>query len=517
MPTLNQTKHIYSVEVGGDSSCASEDQIAACVNQPGMKLDRRRFLGGSAALVAATGAQYFMGIPALADYAVGPTVRRNASTMSANDPILRGYRRAIAAMRALPDENPCSWFYQAAIHGTTDPRNLTAWNTCHMDPSFFWAWHRMYLYWFERIVRKYGKMYDWAIPYWDWTNQSERAMPAPFRVVGNALYDASRNASINAGGELSSSLATSVSNAMTLLNYFGAQSSVNGPHGSVHITVGGNMSGLSSAARDPIFYLHHSQVDRLWNLWLAQGGGRSSPVGDADWRNTTYTFFDECCNEVSINGCDVLRAAKQLSYAYEGEPAQVNQYCPRVWTIDPAVLVAKVLVRWPGPFEIRREAVRFELDPRRARLDGGERLHEVLSSRQHSATLNIRGIEADVQPGVTYEVYLGPPDLKPDPQSRYFVGAFGLFSAGIRTREQHYEPADFVFPADKALSTVRNSEQIVVMLVPTNGMDAETRSEDPPEPRAALSIREISIETDPAMPQPPQDEQEELRREEEVG
>jgi hypothetical protein len=64
---------------------------------------------------------------------------------------------------------------------------------------------------------------------------------------------------------------------------------------------------------------------------------------------------------------------------------------------------------------------------------------------------------------------------------------------------------------------VRNSEQIVVMLVPTNGMDAETRSEYPPEPRAALSIGEISIATDPAMPQPPQDEQEELRRKEEAG
>lgn len=74
-----------------------------------------------------------------------------------------------------------------------------------------------------------------------------------------------------------------------------------------------------------------------------------------------------------------------------------------------------------------------------------------------------------------------------------------------------------MFPADKALSTVCNSKQIVVMLVPTNGMDAKTRSEGPPEPRAALSIREISIGTDPVMPQPPQDEQEELRRKEEAG
>jgi hypothetical protein len=82
------------------------------------KLNRRNFLTGSAAMAVATGVQPFIGIPALADYAAGPTLRRNATGMAGNDPILRGYRKAINAMRNLPDENPCSWFYQAAIHGT---------------------------------------------------------------------------------------------------------------------------------------------------------------------------------------------------------------------------------------------------------------------------------------------------------------------------------------------------------------------------------------------------------------
>ena len=174
-------------------------------------------------------------------------------------------------------------------------------------------------------------------------------------------------------------------------------------------------------------------------------------------------------------------------------------------------------MRWPGPFQIRKEAVRLKLNPRNAKLDRGKSLDEVITSRQHSATLNIRGIEADVQPGVSYEVYLGPPGLKPDPQSRYFVGVIGLFSGGIKTRKHHYSPADVVFPVDKALSTVRGFQEIEVMLVPTNGLDAETRHKDPPEPRAPLSIREISIGTDPAMPQPPRDEQEKLRRQEKVS
>lgn len=479
-----------------------------------MTIDRRRFLQGGAAAVVATGTQFFTGIPALADYAVGPTVRRNASGMSSNDPILRGYRRAITAMRGLQDTNPCSWFYQAAIHGTTDPRNLTAWNTCHNDPTFFWAWHRMYLYWFERIVRKYGRMYDWAIPYWDWTNASERAMPAPFRVSGDTLFDGTRNNSVNNGGQLSTSLATSVTNAMTLLDYFSAQSSVNGPHGSVHVAVGGNMGDVDTAAQDPIFWVHHAQVDRLWNLWLAQGGGRSSPVGDATWRNSTYTFFDECCNEVTMRGCDVLRAAKQLSYSYEGEPAQVNQYCPLVWRVPD--LERLILVRWRGPFDIRERAARFKLDPRRAGLGRGQELQEVIVSREHSATLHIQGIEAEVQPGVSYEVYLGPPGVEPDPKSRHYVGILGLFSGGIKTREHHYAPADFVFPIDRALGTVRDYREMEVMLVPTDGMSGDTERRGQLEPRAPITVREFSIGVDRPMPQPPRDEQEELRRKEEV-
>ncbi len=84
---------------------------------------------------------------------------------------------------------------------------------------------------------------------------------------------------------LSTGLATSVANAMALTNYFNAQGGIDGPHGTVHVTIGGNMGSVKRAAQDPIFWVHHAQIDRLWNLWLAQGG-RSSPVNDAAWRNS---------------------------------------------------------------------------------------------------------------------------------------------------------------------------------------------------------------------------------------
>ncbi|KAH7184575.1 uncharacterized protein B0J16DRAFT_397919 [Fusarium flagelliforme] len=39
-----------------------------------------------------------------------------------------------------------------------------------------------------------------------------------------------------------------------------------GPHGAIHASIGGDM-GPSTSPNDPIFFLHHAQIDRLWWLW----------------------------------------------------------------------------------------------------------------------------------------------------------------------------------------------------------------------------------------------------------
>ena len=470
------------------------------------KLTRRQIIRSGAAVSLVAGTQILWQTPALADFAVGPTLRRNASSMAADDPILRGYRRAIAAMRALPSENPCSWFYQAAIHGTTDPRNLTAWNTCHTDPQFFWAWHRMYLYWFERIVRKHSGMYDWAVPYWDWANSAERSLPTAFRDSTSLLFDATRNAGVNGGTPLSASLATSVASAMTSLNYFTTQSSMNGPHGSVHVAISGNMGSVSSAAQDPIFWAHHAQVDRLWNLWLAQGGGRSSPVGDTSWKTSTYTFFDECCQPVTMKGCDVLRAARQLSYTYEGEPTQIDQYCPRIFRPD--IFDFTILTRFRRVIQLRRIPVRIPLPPP-PDPEVRRRLVQALQSSEQNLAILIRGIEAETQPGISWEVHVGPPRFTPN--ARSLAGIFALFSAGLKDRRQHYHPAEFLFPIENSIRGL-DPTRLEVILVPVSGLQDGV----PVQPRVPVTVGEVAVVVDAPMPPPPREEQEKLRREEET-
>jgi len=477
------------------------------------QINRRTLLKTGTAALAGAAVQTFTGMPALADYAAGPTVRRNAFTMAASDPILVGYRRAITAMKALPANNPCSWSYQAAIHGTLATPVLTAWNTCHIDSRYFWSWHRMYLYWFERIVRKHSGMYDWAIPFWDWANPAERQLPPAFRTGGGALFDASRSAALNDGtGSVSTGFGTSVANANLLLDFYTAQGGFNGPHGGIHGAVSGNMCCTWTAAQDPIFWLHHSTVDRQWNLWLAQGGGRSNPLADADWRNHQFTFFDECCQEVKMRGCDVLRAAKQLSYVYEGEPPQVEQYCPRIWNPGLRDLVA--IAKFPKPFKLSKKAITLPLTAQAANERAlPSRFTEVARTPGQTAVLQIKGVEADEHPGAVWEVYVSPAGSKPDPRSPYFVGMLGLFGGGIKTRKDHYHPGEFAFPINKAINAAGNASKLQVTFVPVSGVEVAGR-QLPAEVRNDLSVGELNVVVDAARELPPKDEQEKLRLEE---
>lgn len=42
------------------------------------------------------------------------------------------------------------------------------------------------------------------------------------------------------------------------------------PHGSAHVSFGGSISSIPTAAKDPLFFLLHANVDRLWAKWQAR-------------------------------------------------------------------------------------------------------------------------------------------------------------------------------------------------------------------------------------------------------
>lgn len=53
-----------------------------------------------------------------------------------------------------------------------------------------------------------------------------------------------------------------------------------------------DMGNFYSAGRDPIFFCHHSNVDRMWQIYRSMRGNKTE-FKDDDWLNASFLFVDE--------------------------------------------------------------------------------------------------------------------------------------------------------------------------------------------------------------------------------
>jgi hypothetical protein len=99
------------------------------------------------------------------------------------------------------------------------------------------------------------------------------------------------------------------------------------PHNQIHLYLGGKMADNCKASQDPIFWIHHAQIDRLWESW-SSNNNRPHP-NDPDWLNQKFTFFDEteAIRTKKIN--DILNPETQLKYIYDClAPTQQKSHRP---------------------------------------------------------------------------------------------------------------------------------------------------------------------------------------------
>jgi hypothetical protein len=349
-------------------------------------------------------------------------------------------KTGIAAMKALPLTNPTSWQYQAAIHGTTLTNNLPQWNSCQHGTKFFFSWHRMYLYFFERILRAKSGNPNLTLPYWNY--QTNAVLPPAYRTpaTGNTLYDPTRNSSINNGGALPNGPLTAITNILNNdTHFFDFNTDLQGPHGSIHVAIGGNMGAVNRAALDPCFWLHHTNIDRLWEKWLKMCGGRTDPTTDGPWMNQVFTFFNENGQAVNMTGSQIINTAGQLNYKYD---LPFTPPCNRTfenfipdWNFKLIELLSvkpQVTDQTTEAFKVSFKTAetktfnKFLLDEKR------EKFNFTNVGSADRLFVKLDDVQMNKQPDGVIEVYLNiPPGEKPVSQSKYFAGVLDLFSISM--------------------------------------------------------------------------------------
>jgi len=137
------------------------------------------------------------------------------------------------------------------------------------------------------------------------------------------------------------------------------------PHGAVHVLVGndydqsgnlvrgGWMGSFYTAGLDPVFWLHHANIDRLWQVWLDQDPDHLNPTGDPAWLDTEFSFPKVGGGLQTWSIGEILDEAS-IGYEYESTAAPSGVAPPVPTPVDggPDIGLGEVSVPEPLPPQV---------------------------------------------------------------------------------------------------------------------------------------------------------------------
>ncbi|MBA2519834.1 MAG: tyrosinase family protein [Chloroflexia bacterium] len=369
--------------------------------------------------------------------------------------------------------DPRSWAFQASIHQ----------DNCKHNTLHFLSWHRMYLYWFERILRDAVGDEAFALPYWNYSTAAKRILPIQFRTKGNPLYVSQRSDTVNDGQQPSNTSIFDTTDAMAALNFThtgqgtsfggrGGASHASGlleqtPHNPVHLWIGGYRAEVETAALDPVSWLHHANIDHLWEKWLRQGDGRANPTGDAEFMGTSFTFYDEGGNPVQMTGVEILDTVEQLDYRYDDQPAGGTSFAAAKDSSRPVVKSTAVGATAKGDG--------LSLGPRPAtvaislRAEAATAFSAADRESLPRTTLTLEGVAGGGVRGVMYHVHVGAKQERPSANDPSYVGLIGLF--GPQPSDHGGHTATMSYDITNAVAAA-GGKKIAVTLVPVDLTDS---------------------------------------------
>lgn len=167
----------------------------------------------------------------------------------------------------------------------------------------FLPWHRAYLIAFERALRREDP--SASIPYWDWLGEGR--IPASIVALPNNNRH-TRSIRFVTKPQLERISAET--------SYYGFVKALeDGPHNDGHNFIGGIMANPMFSPRDPMFWLHHANVDRIWSEWQTKPENRTK-IADVTEFGVIEKLLDPWGGEFTIENINSTTALGVDSYEY---------------------------------------------------------------------------------------------------------------------------------------------------------------------------------------------------------
>jgi tyrosinase len=449
-----------------------------------------------------------------------------------------------------PHRRPTSWRYQAAIHDyrrvgdpLADPGDALPSTAerdrflgkCQHSSWFFLPWHRMYLRCFEEIVSStiasLGGPADWALPYWNYSdagNPDARRLPPAFRDpqtpdgAPNPLRVEVRNSGCNDGEIIADEFDVDLGDCLreasfsaqaaggtpgfggprTAFNHGGGPAGTleRVPHGSMHVQVGGWMGAFNTAGLDPLFWLHHANIDRLWEVWRGRDPVHANPAEQA-WLSLAFDFHLSTGQVASWQPAQMVDATGPLlGYRYE----EVSDPLEEMVIVEESARRRRMDRRTPemvgateAPVALARQATTAQVSltsPTGPALESLESAEE--PARMYLNIENITGAGG----ASSYEVYVNlPPGSEPRQHRELLAGILPMFGLAEATRPDRDHPGSGLHYALEISDLARRLQErnawdpnsLQVTFVPRRATIATESAEEAPV--APVTVGRVSL------------------------
>jgi tyrosinase len=199
--------------------------------------------------------------------------------------------------------------------------------------EIFLSWHRSMIFELEQYMQDINP--NIGMPYWNSTQIAGYDNTTVTNTINSTLFNANflgpfetdwaitRNVGLWTDALPAPGNYTNIFN-QTDFFIFSDRLERRAPHNGAHRWVGGTMQS-SASARDPIFYLHHTFVDKLWVEWVNLGNtSLYTKTSDMIRYDGTYTFHGVTKPNIAPN--DIIDHKTFGTFYAENQLAELEDY-----------------------------------------------------------------------------------------------------------------------------------------------------------------------------------------------